>query len=291
MERAGAGFDSESAGVSPQQEGALARRRVRRPSLLPVRKPRYAFAAWNEIREHIRAADFRAILLDFDGTLVNFRPRPDDVRLSARAKRVIRLLVRHGDTFVGIVSGRKLDDLRKLIAVEGLRYAGLHGAEAEGEPVALGRKTSRSMIRLRKLLQRRLEDFPKVWIEDKGLTFAVHYRGASAAVVKAAHGALLSAVASAGAKLRVLDGNRVWEILPSEVPGKSVAVQRILAKLPAGIPVLYVGDDGTDEMAFAALAKEITIRVGRNYRTQAKYYLNSPAEVVRFLERLERALD
>jgi trehalose-6-phosphatase len=51
-----------------------------------------------------------------------------------------------------------------------------------------------------------------------------------------------------------------------------------------------VGDDVTDETAFAALNDQITVKVGRTRGTLAHFYVRNPAEVCRFLSRLETLL-
>jgi trehalose 6-phosphate phosphatase len=238
----------------------------------------------------LEAATFFAVFLDFDGTLVNFRRRPGDVRLAPKAKSVIERLVGHTNIFVAIVSGRRLRDLQQLVDIAGLQYAGLHGREGIVKSAPLSTQSGRALAEVKHSLQRQLQGLEKVWIEDKGDSFAVHYRGAGSTIVKSARETLLSVVASSGVNFRVLDGSCVWEVLPPEVPGKSAAVEQILTALPSGIPVVYVGDDGTDETAFEALRNQITIRVGRSPKTQAHYHLHGPADVIRFLERLERIL-
>jgi trehalose-6-phosphatase len=90
---------------------------------------------------------------------------------------------------------------------------------------------------------------------------------------------------SAGA-LWIVSGDCVWEVLPREIPGKGYAVRREWRRWPSALPI-YVGNDGTDESAFAALASGITARVGTAPQTNARYLLRDPAEVAWFLRRVE----
>lgn len=76
-------------------------------------------------------------------------------------------------------------------------------------------------------------------------------------------------------------------MLPRDIPGKGQAVREVLEKLPAGTFPIYVGDDASDESAFAALPHGLTIRVGMICFTRAMYRLRNPAEVRLFLEKLE----
>jgi trehalose-6-phosphatase len=78
--------------------------------------------------------------------------------------------------------------------------------------------------------------------------------------------------------------------MPREIPAKGAAVCQLLEDLPASTIAMYFGDDEADEEAFANLPGQITVKVGGNPNTRARYYLRSPGEVVRCLFRLEREL-
>jgi trehalose-phosphatase len=238
----------------------------------------------------VRAANHWALFLDFDGTLVDFRPHPEEVRLASQVKRVLGRLARHRNLFVAIVSGRRLRYLRKAIGVKGVQCFGLHGFERAGAPVRL-RKTGReALLRAKRMARLELCAFAGIRIEDKHLSFAVHSRGAQPKAIRAAHLVLLRIVAPLRGVLRVLEGEKVWEVVPREIRGKGGTVSELLKKLPAGTLAVYVGDDTTDEAAFAALENQITVRVGNARSTGARFYLRNPGEVLRFLTRLEREL-
>ena len=78
----------------------------------------------------------------------------------------------------------------------------------------------------------------------------------------------------------MLAGRKVWEVLPQELGGKGVAVCRMLEELPRPTLSIFIGDDVSDERAFAALRGELTVRVGRPRRTRAHFRLRNPIEVV-----------
>jgi trehalose 6-phosphate phosphatase len=238
----------------------------------------------------LRAADRCAFFLDFDGTLVNIRRHPGEVRSSRRVERILKRLIAHPNCFVAIVSGRRVRDLRRLAGVDGLHYFGLHGAEREGKLIAL-RKTTRLVLgRAKRAAQRQLGGLSGVWIEDKGFSFCVHYRNAHATATRTAAAGLDKLLKPWADIFYVLSGKWIWEVLPRELPGKSSAVRDALAKLPPGTPAVYLGDDDTDETAFAVLTDQITIRVGKTSNTHARYWLRTPADVLRFLTRVEREL-
>lgn len=252
--------------------------------------PKYAFRNIHRILARLREGQKVAFLLDCDGTLVPLRRHPSQVRVPAQVKQVLGRLVANPSLFVAIVSGRRIRDLKALLNVKGLRYVGLHGAESAQGNARVARVSIAALRAAKRAAARNLLPWPGIWVEDKGLAFSVHYRQAKPAAMNAASLALAKLLKPFGDALHVLDGNRVWEVLPKEVEGKSSAVLGILKDLPPGTPAIYIGDDGTDELAFKALAGQITVRVGHHRATHARYYLRTPSEVIRFLARLEKEL-
>jgi trehalose 6-phosphate phosphatase len=261
-----------------------------RPSSGPDGVAHSAFRAWPEIRARLLAANHWAFFLDFDGTLVNLRRRPSDVQLPAQAKRMLQHLVRHTNVYVAIVSGRSVQVLRSLVAVEGLHYFGLHGAERDSQSAKLSPKARIALEGAVREAQSQLAVIPGVWVENKGLTFSVHHRDADAAAEDAAGAALGDLIAPWGDALHILNGSRVWEVLPKEIPGKSSVVKEVLASLSGRVAAVYIGDDGTDEMAFSLLSNQITVRVGCGSGTRARYFVRTPKDALRFLARVEKEL-
>lgn len=255
-----------------------------------VHLPRYLFRAWSEIADRIRNAERCALLLDFDGTLVKLRRRPWQVRVPQRTKRLLERLAHHPKLFVAIVSGRRCQDLRTRIGVEALHFIGLHGAERECKSTKITKGAARILAQAKHGARQGMAAMRGMRIEDKGMSFAVHYREASAPVARAAKSCLLDVLEPLQETLRILDGAMVWEVLPYEIRGKGGAVLDLLSEFPQGTPAIYIGDDGTDESAFEALGDQITIRVGKPQKSVAKYYLRDPDEVIRFLFRLEEEL-
>lgn len=255
-----------------------------------VKSSRYLFRAWSEIAGRIRDAKTCALLLDFDGTLVKLQRRPWEVRVPQRTKRLLERLARHPKLFVAIVSGRRCHDLQTRIRVEALHFIGLHGAERESKTTKITKVAARILAQAQHGARQRMAAMRGMRIEDKGMSFAVHYREASPPVARAAKSCLLDVVEPLQETLRVLDGAMVWEVLPNEIRGKGGAVLDLLSEFPRGTPAIYIGDDGTDETAFCALGDQITIRVGKPQGSAAKYYVRDPGEVIRFLLRLEAEL-
>ncbi len=210
--------------------------------------------------------------------------------MTPEARRVLTRIATHAGAQVAIVSGRNLRDLRRLVGVKGLRYFGVQGAEREQKPVALSQKSRLALASARLAARLQIETIPGVWVEDKGLSFAVHYRGADAAAAESAGVALAGLLAKWRSLLHILNGSRVWEVLPREIPGKSMVVEDVLRAFRVETAVVYIGDDGTDENAFVVLPNQITVRVGRDPYSGARYSVRTPTEVLRLLARMEKEL-
>lgn len=254
-------------------------------------RPRHLFGAWEDICGQARRAGRLALLADLDGTLAPIRPRPRQVRLTASVRARLVRIARSGAA-VGVVSGRDLDDVRRIVGVKGIWYAGAHGLflqDPGNRRIALTTlKQRKRMAQVKRALERAVRDVPGVWLEDKRATVAVHYRGAPRRGVVAAS-ACLRRVLEEFPDLHLLEGKKVWEILPEEGLDKAAAIRVILRReqlhRPRGARLLfYLGDDTTDERVFKKIGG-VSIVVGRRRRTAARYFLRSPAEVARFLNR------
>ena len=248
-------------------------------------RPKHLFEHWATVRLRVRSARHLAVLLDFDGSLVPLRAHPGQVWLDRVGRQLLGRLACHRRVTLVLISGRRRADLRKRVNVPAARYLGLHGWE-HGDGASARPGTRRLMRVARRMLAERLRHLPGIWVEDKGPVFVAHYRGASASTARRARQILRETLDWLEPDLRVLPGKKVWEVLPQELKGKDAAVLRLLEELPQPALSIFVGDDRSDEPAFAALRGELTVCVGRPRRTRAHFRLRNPGEVRSFLERL-----
>jgi trehalose-phosphatase len=230
--------------------------------------------------------------LDYDGTLAPLAPTPDAAAPLPGSATLLRALVEQCAVDLAIVSGRPIADVRRVLEVPGVYYVGVHGAElcAPDGPVHLANGVDAvrpAMSEIRRRLEQTVGTRTGILIEDKGVAVACHYRLASVVDAVAARAAVTAVVEDyqrRGAPITVSDGHAVREIRPAGVD-KGTAVYTLLAVYaPDALPV-YVGDDRTDEDAFATLASPaITIRVGTaSESTHARYRVETPADVQVFL--------
>lgn len=248
-----------------------------------------AFDAWREISGRVHAAKKIALFIDFDGTLVDFRPRPEQVRLNRRTRAALRRLAAHPAVRVMIVSGRRRESLLQFVKVPRVFLHGLYGCENEGG-LALPKAITGKISRAREALASLPDHAPGVFIEEKGISIAVHFRDASAQSERRARARLRKLLATCRTQLTIIRAGNVWELVPRNVRGKGHAVRVLLRELGAAFRPIYIGDDLTDEPAFRALRKGITILVGSRRPTSAHFSLLNPTQVGLFLERLERLI-
>jgi len=249
----------------------------------------HLFDCWEQVLPRFEEANHVHLFLDFDGTLAPLHPSPRDVKLSGGLRRTLRRLSQNQRVHVAIVSGRRRAALRRFIGVPQIELMGLFGSEKNGELI-LPRKTRAALPRLRSRFQSGAVGYPGVFFEEKGVSFAIHFRNAPADVQQRARVWIRKLVLHFRPNFHVIPTNNAWEIVPREVQGKGVAVRDYMRKLRARGLAIYLGDDLADEPAFLALRRGITVRVGPPSPTKAHFRLENPDEVNTFLGRLEEEL-
>ncbi len=188
-----------------------------------------------------------ALVVDFDGTLSEFAPTPGEatihpecrVALSSLAPKLARVVV---------LSGRGARDLADRVGIEGLWYAGNHGAEYifVGDHVVVPEAVaSRGKLgEVAEFLKSKVRDPNMLW-EDKGFSIAVHYR--RVANVDGVEAALRSALAEAPGLdgLETFWGNKLLEIRPRDAVNKGDAIRSLVLEQSVDA-VMFIGDDTTD---------------------------------------------
>ncbi len=252
---------------------------------------KHLFSHWGEIR---RVQAHCALLLDYDGTLTPIVGRPELAILSPDMKELLKRIAQRYT--LGIISGRSMDNLKKLVGIEGIYYVGNHGFEISGPEVELVKPEAKhvapTLVKLCGELKKELNHIKGVIVEDKGPTASVHYRlvaeDESERVKKLFEKTVKSYVDSG--EIKILHGKKVFEIRPNVEWDKGKAVLWIMSVVdPKGeLTPIYIGDDRTDEDAFLALKnKGVTILVSEQpKKSHAKFYLKNVDGVKTFLDKL-----
>ncbi len=191
---------------------------------------------------------------DIDGTLAALAPTPDDARPSPEVLARVAALVHRTGGAVALVSGRPLREIDAMFPGLAMPAAGQHGAERRD---AAGRVTrlplpAAPLAMAHDELARLVVRHPGLLLEPKGFSLALHYRAAPR-LASFAHRTMRALQRRLGAEFVVQAGKRVVELVPAS-SDKGVAIRAFLAEAPfRGRTPVFLGDDVTDEHAFAAV--------------------------------------
>lgn len=258
------------------------------------------------------SAGERLLVLDYDGTLAPFRRERMQAFPAEGAVEALRAVLDSGATRVAVMSGRPVHEIVELLGDLEVTVVGSHGAEFR----LPGRDTvvlplddeSRALLdRAEELASdaaaggraseaptsgRATEADPVSMVERKLSSVALHTRGLDPELAQETENAVrdLWSDLTRGSdfECRDFDGGVEFRILGRD---KGTALRSLLRDLPPDTLCVYLGDDETDEDAFAVVRSSgIGVRVGREERpTLATGRLDDPAAVVEFLRHWDRA--
>lgn len=261
---------------------------------------KYAFSHLQTIDELVRAHKKIILLTDFDGTLTPIREHPDLAILSEEIRQILLKFSQNKTFFLGIVTGRSLRQIKKLINIPNILYAANHGIELEGPGIRFcspeAKKARYNLWHVYMQLFKSLRHIEGIYLEDKGYAVSLHYR----MVKKTSDMDLIAKTFDSITKpyiernaLSLSPGKMVYEIRPPVTWNKALTIQWLLTNyfpLNFGTDALlvYLGDDKADIEVFHTLkGKELTIFVGNpSETTTADYFVYSPDEVKTLFEHL-----
>jgi trehalose-phosphatase len=218
---------------------------------------------------------------DFDGVLAPIVSQPSAARPLPRSVDALTALAGLPDTDVAAISGRALDDLRTLLSPPpGVHLVGSHGSEF-GPGLSLTPERADLRRRVESGLAELVDGRPGVALETKPVSVAVHVRNAPRDVAAAVLSEVLAGPATWDG-VHVSEGKEVVELVVVDA-SKGTALDLLRAQVGA-TGVLFVGDDVTDERAFAVLRdSDVGVKVGPG-ETLARHRVADPDEVTTLLE-------
>ncbi|KAF7384857.1 hypothetical protein HZH66_011943 [Vespula vulgaris] len=241
-----------------------------------------------------------ALLLDYDGTLAPIATHPDLAILPLETKNVLHRLSNMSDVYIAIISGRNVNNVKSMVGIDGITYAGNHGLEIlhpDGSkfvhpmPIECEGKVANLMQALQDQLCK-----DGAWVENKGALLTFHYRETPMERRPEMVEQAKKLIEKAGFK--ACSAHCAIEAKPPVEWNKGRASIYILRTAfgldwSERIRIIYAGDDTTDEDAMKALkGMAATFRVASSHiiRTSAERRLPSTDSVLTMLKWVERHL-
>ncbi len=247
----------------------------------------------------LNGAESPLLLLDYDGTLADFRINRFEARPWAGVRELLAVIQRDNRTRLIIITGRPAGEINPMLTLpEPVEVWGLHGAERlfpdgcremqEAPPEARDK-----LDELREQLRR--DPFGGLF-EDKPNAVVMHWRGHSirqAKLIEQKTRALFEPAAQVSG-LSLLEFEAGVELRVGR--DKGGAVEAIVEQAEREAPVVYVGDDLTDESAFCAVNRlrnpHLSVLMRRVWReTAAEVWLQPPDGLRWFLREWEKAVN
>ncbi len=247
---------------------------------------KYLFSEWQPLQKKLKNTKKISLFLDYDGTLTPIVKKPELAKLSLQIKKLLRKI--SGKYTVAIISGRPLNEIKKLVGLKNIIYSGNHGFEIEikGKKIIqnVSRGTKNEIRRIKDKLVKEIKKIDGAFLEDKGLTLSIHWRLVDKKNLLNLFATIRDVIRD-NSRVSLTKGKKVWEIRPNINWDKGRAVKKILSLRPTRYSLLpvYIGDDTTDEDVFKVLKNGITIRIGKSKSSNARYYLKNQSEIKKFL--------
>ena len=218
------------------------------------------------------------LAFDYDGTLAPIAPRPEDAHLRPETRMLLTAVARSFPTVV--ISGRSLADVTAMLSSVPLWYIyGNHGLE----PARRRREDVPDTAAWVAQLTPRLPPALGVRIENKGYSVTLHFRGVPERERAVAS---IEAAVEALPDVTILRGKEAINLLPRDQGNKGTALTQA-RDIFACQNAIYVGDEDTDEAAFASGGDNtLAIRVEPSMGSHAKYHIGSQLEIDPFLRTL-----
>ncbi len=229
------------------------------------------------------------LLLDYDGTLVPFAPRPVDAMPGANLLRLLEKLTRNPRNEVVLISGRDKDTLESWFGGLNVGLVAEHGVwikEKGGGWETIETLTSEWKEEVHPILESWVDRTPGSFIEEKEYSLVWHYRKANPGLGELRARELINNLSNtiANLNLQVLEGSKVVEVKNTDI-NKGHAASRWISREKWDF-ILALGDDWTDEDTFKILPSTAwSIKMGFG-ASAARFNLSSPSKATSLLRKM-----
>lgn len=188
-----------------------------------------------------------ALITDVDGTISRIAPTPEEAFVGEPARSALRAILPHL-ALTAVITGRPAAVAESMVAVDGLTYVGSYALEGAAAAAIDPERLRGARIEVAALLS----PLPCVRLEEKEVSFALHYRECDDR--RAARSFLLDIAAPIAGRsdAKIVEGKQVLEVVPAALPDKGTALRHLLEEHDIR-GVVYFGDDIGDVAAFREL--------------------------------------
>ena len=243
----------------------------------------------SKILDKYNSAKKRIIFLDYDGTLVGFKDRPEDAKPDEELYEILDKLAGDPKNELVLISGRDRDFFNKWFGDKGYTLIVEHGVwirKPDADWKLIEQMDTSWMDTIRNVMQFYIDRTPGSFLEEKNYSLVWHYRKADPELGAQRGYELKDELSSliANHNLDILEGSKVIEVKNSGVNKGRAALTRLNNK---DFEFIFgMGDDWTDEFLFKSLPEDaVTVKVGI-MNTQARYYIDSFKESRKLLKKL-----
>jgi trehalose-phosphatase len=230
-------------------------------------------------------------LLDYDGTLTDFKKNPEHSLISPATQKLLRRLQKKHKAV--IVTGRYADSFYQISGLKNFPVIGSHGFESRNLKGLRFASPAQEKLYRKEAFElwkavRHLDDlFPGIYIERKPFSSTIHFRGMAFSQKQADH--LFAEykkifLRTVTPRLWTLElGKKMIEALPKGF-SKGKSVKALLKRFPDHLAI-YAGDDIADISALKVLGRKgVKIAIGK--RIPPRYYdlkFKNPPEFLHWL--------
>jgi len=245
-------------------------------------------SSMQKIKESYQKASKRLFILDYDGTLVGFRNRPEDAKPTPELLNILLKLSSNPENKVVISSGRDQLSLESWLGHLPLDMAAEHGAfyKQKGQWYKNATDEKPWDDEILSILNTFVEKTPRSMLEEKETTLVWHYRNVDAWLASMREQQLFETLIGPCSRqnIQIMRGNKILEI-KSPKYNKGSEAHRLLEEDNYDF-ILAMGDDTTDDDTFRELPDNaISIKIG-TFSQLAHYNIRSQTSVLAFLKQL-----
>lgn len=245
----------------------------------------------SNIFNNYKKAEKRILFLDYDGTLVGLKKRPEDANPDPALYKLLDNLAADKKNQLVLISGRDKDTFNKWFAKRNYYLIAEHGVwikKPEKKWQLIEQMQTDWKNSIQPIIESYMDRTPGSFIEEKRYSLVWHYRKADPELGTKRANELRDEVSGfiTNHQLEILEGKKVLEVKNIGY-NKGKASLRIIEQNNHDF-ILGVGDDWTDEYLFEELGNNaVTIKVGLQ-NTLAKYNLESHENVREFLHKMSK---